>query len=612
MVPARTSALALLIAVLCRAQQDAAAPTFARDVAPIVWRACSGCHRPGQPAPFALLGYDDVFRRRAKIVDATQRRAMPPWLPVAGDFADDRRLTAAEIATLKTWADAGGPRGDATKEPPAPAFASGWQLGEPDLVVQAPEGIEVPANGPDVVRNLVIPVDVEALRYVDAIEIRPGSRAVHHAILGVDATRMSRQLDAADREPGFAGMTLGGATPPDGHILGWTPGKTVRREPPGTAWRLRPGDDFVLQVHVVPTGKTEVVRPAIGLWFTETPTKTTFVPLVLYSEAIDIAPGAADFALHDHLVVPVPITVHALYPHAHYVCRRMRGTATLPDGSERVLFAIDAWDFDWQDDYRLRTPLALPAGTRIAIDYVYDNSDGNPNNPTRPAARVRFGQRSSDEMGTLTLAVAVDRADLAVLEEASVARQLEKVPNAWNVWLQRARLSRERSDFAAARASLDRVEQLAPGNADAAFERGLCAESERRAADAVAAYEEALRRDPAHGLAHLQLGTLLARDGRADDAFVHFEQALKTLPNSPIVHNNVATAHFQLGHLDDAALHYRRALALDPEYFGATFNLGRVLVRLGKRDEARPLLERAAKLRPADAAVRAELEALGR
>src|SRR6187401_107295 len=110
------------------AQRDAESPTFARDVAPLVYRACSGCHRPGQPAPFPLLSFDDVWQRRAKIVDATQQRLMPPWLMVHGDFADDQRLSAAEIAMLKRWADAGGPRGDAATEPLPPAFASGWQL----------------------------------------------------------------------------------------------------------------------------------------------------------------------------------------------------------------------------------------------------------------------------------------------------------------------------------------------------------------------------------------------------------------------------------------------------------------------------------------------------
>lgn len=612
------SSLLLVVAIVrvvaaTPAQEPAREPTFARDVAPLVYRACTPCHRPGQPTPFALLGFDDVWKRRAQIADVTQQRVMPPWLPTHGDFVGDRRLTAAELAMLRAWIDAGGPRGDVAAEPPTPTFANGWQLREPDLVVKAGTPLAVAAKGADVVRNLVIPVAVDRLRYVAAVEIRAGSRAVHHAILGVDATRESRRLDALDAEPGFPGMTLGAAVAPDGHFLGWTPGKSVRAEPPGQAWRLRPGDDFVLQVHTVPTGKSELVQPEIGLFFTDVPTRTTFMPVVLFSEAIDIAPGVSDFVLRDHLVVPVPITIHALYPHAHYVGRRLRGSATLPDGSERVLFAIDAWDFDWQDDYRCRTPIELPAGTRLQIEYVYDNSERNPNNPTRPPRRVRFGQSSADEMGTLTLAVTVaDDAARARLAEAMVRRELEKVPDAWNVQLRFARLLRERGDFAAAKAAADRSEALAPGTADVAIELGLIAEGGGRTDDAMSHYREALRRDPARGLAHLQLGSLDGRAGRAEAALAHFEAALAALPNSAMVHQNLATACFQLDQLPRAVQHYTRAVQLDPEYASAWFNLGRVLLRLDERDKARAALQRAVELRPGDARMRAELDALGR
>jgi tetratricopeptide (TPR) repeat protein len=595
------------------AQQADTPPTFARDVAPIVHRSCSPCHRPGQPAPFALLSFADVEKRRAQIVEVTQSRLMPPWLVVHGELADDRRLSEQEITTLRRWVEAGAPRGDVAAEPPAPVFASGWQLREPDLIVTAPVALVVAAAGADAVRNLVLPVDVTALRYVEAVEIRPGSRAVHHAVLGVDATRESRRLDAADAEPGFPGMTLGAAVPPDGHFLGWTPGKSVRRNPPGQAWRLRPGDDFVLQLHVVPTGKAEVVQPEIGLWFTAQPTVTTFVPLLLFSERIDIAPGVRDFTLRDHLDLPVPVTIHAIYPHAHYVCRRMRGTVTLPGNEPRVLFGIDAWDFDWQDDYRLREPLVLPAGARLAIEYVYDNSDTNPNNPTRPPRHVRFGQASADEMGTLTVAVAVaDAAQRTRLEEATVARQLEKIPDAWNVLLRHAQLARERGDLATATAALARARTISPGSADVVIEQGVCAELAKRPDDARRCYEQALQIDPSRGLAHLQLGALLGRGGDGTGALAHFEQAVRTLPNASIVHNNLATAHFQLGDLAKARTHYERATALDPEYFGSWFNLGRVLRRLGEREPARTALQRAAALRPGDRQVAAELDALGR
>ena len=161
--------------------------------------------------------------------------------------------------------------------------------------------LAVPASGPDVVRNFVVPIEVERMRYVAAVEIRPGNAAVHHAVLAVDRTSQSRAAAQQDQQPGFPGMTLGAAMPPDGHFMGWTPGKSVRRAEAGLAWRLYPGDDFVLQLHAVPVGKVEQVQPEIGIWFTDQPTRMVYDLLMLFSEEIDIAPGDDDFVLRDHL-----------------------------------------------------------------------------------------------------------------------------------------------------------------------------------------------------------------------------------------------------------------------------------------------------------------------
>jgi Flp pilus assembly protein TadD len=601
----------LLLAATAAAQEEpAAGPTFARDIAPIVYGSCTPCHRPGTSAPFVLLGYDDVMKKRKQIVEVTQQKRMPPWLPVQGDFEDDRRLAPAAIELLRLWDEAGALRGEPGDEPPVPQFPAGWQLREPDLVVRA-EQIAVPAAGPDQFRNLVIPVDAGCLRFVEAVEIRPGSRAVHHAILGTDPTRESRRLDALDAEPGFPGMSLGGGGPPDGHFLGWTPGKRVRRCAPGMAWRLWPGHDLVLQLHLVPTGKPETVRCEIGLHFTDVPAAIEPVMLALFSEQIDIAPGVPDFVLRDHVDVPVPITVHAIYPHAHHTCRRMRAFATLPDRTQRVLFAIDAWDFDWQDDYRFREPIVLPAGTRIGIEYVYDNSEANPNRPG-PPRRVKFGQQSSDEMGTLTLTVTTgSRKDRLALERAATLRDLEKVQGA-NVWLRLARVERERGDLQAAMAAARSASELEPGLGLPWLELGMCHELSQQIDEAVRDYEQALARDPALGLAHVQLGGIEARAGRTEAAIAHFEQALATHPNMPVLHHNLAIACFALDRLGFAETHFRRALELEPRYFSAQFGLGRVLAKAGKKDEARAALQRAETLRPGDAAVAQALRDLDR
>ncbi|MGC6486954.1 MAG: tetratricopeptide repeat protein [Planctomycetota bacterium] len=604
--------LSILLAALAAAPAAptaAQAPTWAGEVAAIVHRACTGCHRPGQPGPFPLRTYGDVHKRRAFVLEVIEDGYMPPWQPSHGDFVGDRRLSSAEIATVRAWVEAGAPRGDPAAEPAPPAFAAEWQLGTPDLVLEMPDVLEVPAAGPDLVRNFVVPLAIDRLRFVAAVEILPGSAAVHHAVLGLDRTRASRRADARDPAPGFPGMTLGAAAPPDGHFLGWTPGKTARRSEDGMAWRLAPGDDLVLQLHAVPVGKPERVRPRIGLWFTDVPTRQAYELLMLFSEVIDIPRGERAYAVRDHLVLPVPVELHALYPHAHYVCRRMRATVTPPGGAARTLFAIDRWDFDWQDDYRFREPVRLPAGTRVEMEYVFDNSEANDHNPTRPLRRVQFGQESTDEMATLTLSVTVaEPAHRAALALASVDRDLEKLPRAWNLLVQKARLERARGRLGVARDCIERACEISPGAPEVWFERGMVGEAQRRPEEAERSYREALRVDPGHGPSHLQLGAICGRRGDSASALGHFGAALRALPNSPEAHQNFATANFASERLDVAERHYRAALRLAPGYFNARLNLGRVLLVQGRRSAAARELERAAALRPGTPIVEQLLE----
>ncbi|MFK7740702.1 MAG: tetratricopeptide repeat protein [Planctomycetota bacterium] len=602
--------LAIASAGLLPAQQDG--PTWSSSIASLVHRSCTPCHRAGQPAPFDLIAYDDVRRRADFVLEVVEDGYMPPWQPSEGHFLGDRRLSEAEIASLRQWVAAGAPRGDAASEPAAPRFAGGWQLGEPDLVVRMPDTLDVPAGGADIVRNFVVPVAVEELRYVAALEIRPGNRAVHHAVLAVDSTRQSRQRDARDEPAGFPGMTLGSASPPDGHFLGWTPGKSVRRNEPGMAWRLHPGDDFVLQLHAVPTGKRERVQPEIGIWFSKVPTKRVYDMAMLFSEEIDIAVGEQGFVLKDHVVLPVPVTLHAIYPHAHYVCRSMRAVATLPDGTARTLFAIEDWDFDWQDDYRYREPIELPANTHVAMRYVYDNSEANSNNPTRPLQRVRFGQDSADEMGTLTLSMTLrDPGDRAQLMMALTDRDLEKLPDAWNLLVRKSRLERERGRFATAQKAIERACKVSPGSPEVWFERGVLAEARRDLDQAASNYQRAIAIDGGFALAHMRLGMMYGRIGKDRQALRHFGAAVRALPNSPEANNNFATANYAVGKLGLAEQHYRRAVALAPDYFNARFNLGRVLLAMGRKSDAKVELEQARKLRPDVDAIRELLRSIG-
>ncbi len=429
-------AFLLLTAVPILAQTPAV-PTFAHDIAPIVYKNCAPCHRPGEPGPFSLLSYSDVKKHARQIVAVTQSRYMPPWPPEAGygEFLDERRLSEAQIHTIAAWVKAGAPEGPAAEIPPLPHFTTGWQLGTPDLILQAPRPFTVPAGGPDVFWNFIFQPNLKRSRYVRAIEIRPGlTKSIHHANLLLDRAGDSRRREATPGA-GFGGMDLTidrSPFDPDSHFLFWKPGSTPYSEPPGFAWRLDPGNLLVLNTHLQPTGRPEQEQPTIGLYFTDQP-QTRF-PILIQLEhdgALNIPAGDANFEVSDDFQLPVDVDVLAVYPHAHYLGKLLEGYATLPDGTRKWLIRIPHWDLNWQAVYRYRTPVFLPKGTVIHMRYHYDNSAANPRNPNSPPKRVMAGNQATDEMGHLWLQVLPRGAGdhRRKIQEALMRHRLQKYPD---------------------------------------------------------------------------------------------------------------------------------------------------------------------------------------
>jgi mono/diheme cytochrome c family protein len=508
-------------------------PTFTRDVAAIVFANCSTCHRPGESAPFGLLTYRDVRARGRLIAEAVRRRHMPPWKPVygaegGGPFAGERRLTDAQISTIERWVDLGMPEGDPAALPKVPARSDGWQVGTPDLIVTMPVPFTMPGEGPDVFRTFVIPVPVTTPKYVAAVEFAPGtSRALHHANVRFDRTPGSRDLDAADPLPGYEGPVSPGARYPDGYFLGWTPGQRPQRSPDGMAWRLEPGSDLVIQIHLKKTGRPESIQPRVGFIFTDrTPDR---VPLAvrLGRQNIDLAPGARAI-VHDSYRLPVDVQVMSIHPHAHYRATDVSAFATLPDGSRRPLIHIADWDFNWQDVYQFAAPVPLPRGTEIAMAFTYDNSAQNVRNPDRPPRRVLFGQNSTDEMGDLWLQVVTLTAQ------------------------DRTRL----------------VEDLLPkvlAEDVVGFDTLLKADSRN----------DSLRR--AKAATDYNLATLLLAQRRWSEALSHLAAAVELRPEHGESHNNLGVALRALGRLDEAIEQFRRAVALDPSNAAARENLENAL-----------------------------------
>jgi len=541
--------------------------TFSKDIAPIIWSRCASCHRPGEIGPFNLITYDDVRRHATQIADATARRLMPPWKPIPGkgDFLGARRLTDLELQSIQQWIASGAPEGDRSAPALLPSWGDGWQLGAPDLIVRMPEEFTVSADGADVFRTFVIPIQVETARYVRAIEFHPGNpRVVHHANLGVDRTRSSRQLDLRDPEPGYAGSMERDARYPEGQLLGWTPGQAPHAVPAGTQWRLEPGSDLVVQLHLQPTGKRERVGVTVGFFFTaDAPTRTP-VGLRLGSETIDIPAGEREYVVADRYRLPVDVDVLAVQPHAHNLARRMEARAELPDGTTRWLIAIDDWDFRWQDVYRYAEPFVLPKGTTLSIRYTYDNSADNPRNPHHPPGRVVWGQNTSDEMGDFWIQL-IPR---AAADEAILTADFRRKANAEDL---------------AAYTKMLRADPENPLRHDAVaalyLDAGMFDE-------AIAEYTQSLRLNPASAPTQYNLGFALSARGRRDEAIAAFQQALRLDPDYAQAHNNLG-ALLQVSGQPDAALeHYRRAATLRPDNVESHTNLGQLLANRGQNADA--------------------------
>ena len=554
--------------------------TFSRDVAPIVFDRCVMCHHEGGSAPFSLDSYATVRRHAGQIATVTKSRFMPPWKAepgYGGDFVGQHPLTSDEIATIERWVAQGAVEGDRRDLPPPPRWTEGWQLGQPDLVVTLSEAYTLPPGGTDVFRIFVIPLPVDAVRYVRGVEFRPGNAGVvHHANIRIDRTPTSRQLDEQDPAPGYDGLMARTAEYPDGHFLGWTPGQIAPLLPKNLAWRLDRGTDLVVQLHMQPSGKPERVQPTIGLFFGGEPPVRTPAMLRLGSQGIDIPPGEKRYTISDSFVLPVDVEVLAVQPHAHYRARDVRGMATLPDGTERGLIYIRDWDFRWQHVYRFVTPLALPRGTTIAMRYTYDNSAENARNPQQPPQEVRWGQRSSDEMGDLWLQVLTrDDRDLTTLVRGFQPKMLAEDVIGYETMI--------RAD---------------PADGDLHDDVALLYLQLGRAEEAVAHFQASVKLKPLSAAAHFNLGTAQTRAGRLEEATAEYRQALRIKPDYAAAHNNLGSVLSSQGTLDEAIQQYREALADDPGYVAAHNNLGNALVNRGDAGEALPHFLEALRVSP--------------
>ena len=442
--------------LLAPAGKDAAPSkvTFHEDVEPILQRKCQNCHRPGQIAPFSLLSYDDASGWEGMIAEVVENGRMPPWQAHAGagQFSNDRSLSAAEKETILQWARGGAPRGDPSRAPPPVKFADAdWLIGKPDAVFEIPRPFDVPARGSVKYQYFMVPTGFTEDKWVQAVEVRAGNRSVVHHIL---------VFYGDPKDPRRWEREFGGGT--QGYFAAMVPGELPVVYPEGTGKRIPAGSNLIFQIHYTTNGVAGTDRSRIGLIFAKSEVKQEVKTRAAVNTKFRIPANTERHVATASQYFPRTMTLLSFLPHMHLrgaafrydlllptrvqvskspyegllpeeVLTRMRydardGSLTWvgamndkafeelsayygepqnrealekirKDGREEVLLDVPGYDFGWQSSYILARPIIVPEGSRIECTAAFNNSASNPA-LTRDMweKSVRWGEQTWEEM----------------------------------------------------------------------------------------------------------------------------------------------------------------------------------------------------------------------
>ncbi len=512
-----------------------------------------------------------------------------------------------DLMLIKLWVEAGMPEGETVEAPKPPVFSIDWQLGPPDLILRVTSPMQVPASGPDLFRNFILPVPITQTKYIRAMEIKPGApQVVHHANILIDRTASLRRQHRDDWQQGIPGMELtvdsGESFDPDSHFLFWKPDSPALVEPDGMPWRLDPGNDLILNMHLKPTGKPETVQATVGLYFADKP--ATVHPMLLQLEhdaALDIPAGDAAFVIEDHLRLPIDVDVLGVYPHAHYLGKKLEGYAILPNGEKKWLILIRDWDIDRQSVYRFQSPVFLPKNSVLYMHYTYDNSKANIRNPNNPPIRVKAGNRSVDEMGHLWLQVLPHALPNAsqdprlLLEQAWMQNILRKDPDDHTALYNLASVDLITGDYTSAATLYRRILTRAPDDVRTLTALGTALDGAGDWQQALAEYQKALTIDPEDADARYDLAHLEFKYGSYAEAEQQYRRLLVEDPKDVSAHNELGGVLAATNRRTDAQHEFETAIALDPGNFEALYNLAGIEADNNNLNHASELLEQALK-----------------
>jgi hypothetical protein len=396
--------LAALGGGLVEGSNSAAAVTFSKDVAPIFYKKCATCHRPGEIAPMSLLTYRDARPWAKSIREKVVDGSMPPWHADMryGSFKNDRRLSKTEANTIIDWVDAGAKEGNAKDLPPAPQFTQGWRIGKPDVVLAMAQEYNVPAQGVINYQYFLVPTRFTEDKWIQAAEVRPGNRAVvHHVIVFVVGPDALKQRLSLFRDGGVEGL-VGAAPGEEGMIL-----------PDGVGRLVKAGSILVFQMHYTPNGTAQKDRTSVGLIFSRKPIEKAASGGAPMNRRFSIPPGDDNYEVRSSYTFKEDSHIMSLMPHMHVRGKDFEYRLVRPDGTSNIILSVPRYNFNWQTRYEFKDPVAAPAGSRLECVAHFDNSAKNKWNPD-PTKTVRWGPQTWEEMMIGFVGFTVDNQNLKV------------------------------------------------------------------------------------------------------------------------------------------------------------------------------------------------------
>src|SRR5579862_1959954 len=417
------------LAIVLLSSSLAAAPTFTKDVAPILFEHCAGCHRPNDIAPMSLLDYKSARPWAAAIRESVLARKMPPWFadPHYGSFANDSRLSARDVETIKAWVDSGAPEGNPKDLPPAPPFVDGWRQGKPDIVIDIGEDFVV-KPGADTYEHFFVNTNFAEGRWIRAAEIRPGNRkVVHHVHVnlvhekGEAGSTSIESMTALDkyllhdgkltriRQDAPVVDNACAADAPDlpylrgfqeGGVAAYLPGRPPDVFPDGSAKWIPPGAKLEFVIHYARIeGQPQTDRTSVGLYVAPSAPAKVLRRMDLRNFFFRLPPGDANHEVKRCYTFDKDEMLISITPHMHYRGKDALYEVIRPDGGRQVLLSVPHYNFAWQLVYRFQDPVTVEKGSRLIVTVHYDNSPNNRANPD-PSQTIRWGDKSEEEMMT--------------------------------------------------------------------------------------------------------------------------------------------------------------------------------------------------------------------